>query len=168
MLSSVLVKKECAVCRFCCSFRRKSLWELPKLPLTFIQDHKTGRNGEEIEYKVFGSGETGWAVTDLTKKYETDDPEEEVLCPFLDPDRGCVLPDEDKPFECSAWPVRLMKMPDGNKKVCLAMSCHAIKKADESVLREKAKSEWKEIMTAYAEDHPYTVGEYREGYVSLE
>ena len=29
MLSSVLSPGECAECRFCCSFRRQSLWETP-------------------------------------------------------------------------------------------------------------------------------------------
>ena len=29
MLSSILAKTDCAACKFCCSFRRSSLWETP-------------------------------------------------------------------------------------------------------------------------------------------
>ena len=29
MLSSILSKSDCAACKFCCSFRRQSLWETP-------------------------------------------------------------------------------------------------------------------------------------------
>ncbi|MBQ5491897.1 MAG: hypothetical protein IIT68_07565, partial [Treponema sp.] len=29
MLSKILSKSDCASCKFCCSFRRKSLWETP-------------------------------------------------------------------------------------------------------------------------------------------
>ena len=29
MLSSILKKESCAACRFCCAFRRQSLWEVP-------------------------------------------------------------------------------------------------------------------------------------------
>ena len=32
MLSKVLSKESCAECRFCCSFRRCSLWETPLFP----------------------------------------------------------------------------------------------------------------------------------------
>ena len=32
MLSKVLKKETCAECRFCCSFRRCSLWETPLFP----------------------------------------------------------------------------------------------------------------------------------------
>ncbi len=29
MLNKILSKEDCAQCRFCCSFRRSSLWETP-------------------------------------------------------------------------------------------------------------------------------------------
>ena len=32
MLSSILAKSDCAACKFCCSFRRTSLWETPVFP----------------------------------------------------------------------------------------------------------------------------------------
>lgn len=33
MLSKILKKSDCASCRFCCSFRRQSLWETPLFDL---------------------------------------------------------------------------------------------------------------------------------------
>ncbi len=168
MLKSVLKKEDCAACRFCCSFRRQSLWELPKLPLWFVKEHKRGFTGEEIRYIVCESDKGKWAVTDLTDKYMTDDPEEDVPCPFLDPDNGCILSDEDKPFECGAWPLRLMKMSDGCNRVCMSDGCPAIKKTGEDVLRDKVAKGWKKEMTDHAQKEPYIVGKYQEGYTLLE
>ncbi|MBR3535622.1 MAG: hypothetical protein IKN85_07335 [Oscillospiraceae bacterium] len=79
MLSKVLKKEVCAECRFCCSFRTQSLWELPKLSAQFMEKYKTKSDGSEIRYIV---SEKGDGVTDLRDCYQTDDPSEEVPCPF--------------------------------------------------------------------------------------
>ena len=46
MLSKVLKKSTCADCRFCCSFRRCSLWETPLFP-------KETMEKLEKEYKAY-------------------------------------------------------------------------------------------------------------------
>ena len=45
MLSKILSKSECASCKFCCSFRRKSLWETPIFTKTEVE--KIQNNREE-------------------------------------------------------------------------------------------------------------------------
>ncbi len=167
MLGDVLKKEDCALCMFCCSFRRQSLWELPRLPLSFMKNHTTGANGEPVRYKIEKTEEGEWAVTDLTGKYKTDDPEEEVACPFLDRKRGCSLGNEDKPFECGAWPLRYMRMPDGEKKVCLTPTCPVMNKADIDVLKELNKEKWEAQMRKYADAHPYITKDYKEGFIAL-
>ena len=49
-----------------------------------------------------------YAQMDLTGKYTGNDENEEAACEFLDSKRGCVLSDEDKPFDCKIWPLRIM------------------------------------------------------------
>ena len=55
MLSKVLSKKSCADCRFCCSFRRCSLWETPLFP-----KEECEKLSHDNEYNVImkGSAET--------------------------------------------------------------------------------------------------------------
>ena len=43
MLSKVLEKSTCAKCKFCCSFRRCSLWETPLFPENTVE--KLERHG---------------------------------------------------------------------------------------------------------------------------
>ena len=92
MLKSVLSSEDCASCRFCCSFRRKSLWETP------LFDRKTK---EILEKKYPDSrfkkvGNESFTV-ELLHLYKSDDPEEEAACPFLG-EAGCILSKEEKTF----------------------------------------------------------------------
>ena len=165
MLSKVLKKEVCAECRFCCSFRRQSLWELPGLSTEFMEKYKTGSDGSPINYIVSGEGR---GVTDLRNGYQTDDPNEEVPCPFLDKQKGCILPASDKPFDCSAWPLRLMRMEDGSLKVCLTPTCPAMNQVSVDILKVETSSSWHTLMENYAKDHPYIIMDYKEGYIPLE
>lgn len=167
MLANVLKKEECAACRFCCSFRRKSLWELPRLPLRFLDDYKNNPRGESVDYKIMEENGEKFAITNLENNYRTDDSEEEVPCPFLDARQGCMLPPEDKPFECKAWPLRYMKTADGTLHVCLTPTCPRMNKVDLGLLREQTRQTWAEQFRQYAENHPYIVKDYKEGFVIL-
>lgn len=168
MLGEVLKKEECAGCRFCCSFRRGSLWELPKLPVSFTEKYVSDRTGEAIKYIINDTDDGKWAVTDLTGKYTGDDPEEEVLCPFLDPESGCSLPAEDKPFECCAWPLRYMRMPGGDLKVCLTPTCPSMNGKDPDILKEMTRNKWGRLIRDEARKTPYIIQDYKDGYIVLE
>ena len=168
MLSGILNKEDCANCRFCCSFRRVSLWELPKLPESFLEKYGSNLRGEKVNYIINRTDDERWAVTDLTGSYRTDDPDEEAPCPFLDPEKGCTLPPEDKPFECSAWPLRYMKMPDGTRKVCLTPTCPSMNRIDTDILKEAVRTKWGRIIRDQAQKTPYIVQDYKDGYIVLE
>ncbi len=167
MLSKVLKKEDCAGCRFCCSFRRQSLWELPRLTTEFADGHKQAFDGSTIDYITTDHDSGRFCVTDLTGGYQTDDPEEEVACPFLDPDSGCILSGDEKPFECSAWPLRLMRMPDGTLAVCLTPTCPSINKVELEIMRRENAASWKKQFEEYAKEHPYIIKDYREGFIVL-
>ncbi len=167
MLKKILSKEACAACRFCCVFRRQSLWEVPRLSLDFTEKYPLDTKGEILKYS-FKEDEYGrYAITDLRDKYRTDDPEEEAACPFLDTEKGCILPEEDKPFDCKIWPLRYMRLPDGREKVCLTPTCPEIGQVPSEAMNELVRDGLGEQIAAYAKEHPYMLKEYKEGFPVL-
>ncbi len=102
MLSKILSKETCAGCKFCCSFRRCSLWETPLFPEDTVKRLGGRFNMEQMDGRVYGR-------MDFSGKYATDNPEEEAACEYLDLNKGCTLSYEDKPFDCKIWPLRIMR-----------------------------------------------------------
>ena len=167
MLSKVLSKEACKNCRFCCSFRRMSLWELPRVSVDFAYKNVAGVSGQEIKYSFDECNGARFAVTDLTSGYLTDDPDEEVKCPFLDDTTGCVLSQEDKPFDCSIWPLRYMEMPDGSLAVTLTPTCPEVNKVPVGDLKDLLNDGLGEKIAEYAKDHSYMIKPYRAGFEVL-
>ncbi|WP_407425151.1 hypothetical protein [Treponema sp.] len=157
MLKSILSSKDCAVCRFCCSFRRQSLWETP------LFDKKTKESLEKKypEAKFKTAGNESFTV-DLLHLYKTDGSEEEAACPFLG-ESGCVLTADEKPFDCSIWPLRAAKI-NGKVHVMLENTCPAINKQPFKNVENLVKSGLGEKITAYAEKNPDSIKEIQEGF----
>ena len=157
MLKSILSGEDCAKCRFCCTFRRQSLWETP------VFDRKT----KEILEKKFPEAKfrqiTEKSFTpDLLHLYKTEDSEEEAPCPFLG-DKGCLLDSDEKPFDCSIWPLRSTKI-DGRIRVMLENTCPAINRQPlENVIR-LVVSGLGEKITAYAKENPDTIKDFSPDY----
>lgn len=105
MLSKILKKSDCAACRFCCSFRRQSLWETPVFDAETVEKlrklypHAKFRNEGAVSFTF-----------DISDQYKTSLSDEEAPCPFLDAEKGCVLPPELKPFDCTIWPFRAVRL----------------------------------------------------------
>ena len=99
----------------------------------------------------------------LENNYRTDDLDEEVPCTFLDPQKGCILKGEDKPFECSIWPLRIMNK-DGKLVIALTPTCPSIGATPKPELIELVKNGLGEKIFEYAKTHPYIVKEYKEGF----
>ena len=154
MLSPILAKSTCATCKFCCSFRRQSLWETP------IFDEETMLKLKELfpSAKFRTAGPSGLSYTfDISDVYKTPDHEEEAPCPFLDPTRGCALPPELKPFDCKIWPLRAVRSqnsPATGIAVALTPTCPAINKVPLQQVRELAASGLGQQIIDYASSHP--------------
>ena len=155
MLSSILSKSSCAACKFCCSFRRQSLWETPLFPPEVAE-----KLSEPNEYGVVGEFRDGQIILG---GYKTADPEEEVSCTFLDPHRGCILKPEDKPFDCSIWPLRIMNK-DGELVIALTPTCPSIGAVPSQALVNLVKNGLGDKIFEYAKTHPEIIKEYREGF----
>ena len=170
MLSKILSKTSCAACKFCCSFRRQSLWETPLFPPEVAE-----KLSRENEYGVVG--EFAPAVRDdqgaqnqqeafrlvLENNYHTDDPEEEVSCTFLDPQKGCILKGEDKPFDCSIWPLRIMDK-GGKLVIALTPTCPSIGAVPNQAHIDLVKNGLGEKIFEYTKTHPEIIKEYRVGF----
>lgn len=174
MLSSILSKSDCAACKFCCSFRRQSLWETPiffEEDIAKIKELYPDVKFREIEDSNNDKLKTLAAKSkvytfDIYDKYKTNDREEEAPCPFLDTQEGCKLPPELKPFDCKIWPLRVVKMP-GSKisqspelAIALTPTCPAINKVPFDKVQELAKNGLGKTILEYAESHPQMVKEY--------
>jgi Fe-S-cluster containining protein len=160
MLGKVLKKETCAECRFCCSFRRCSLWETPLFPMETV---------EKIENKKFVRRTVGGAdcgQMDLNYKYKTDDPQEEAACEFLDPQKGCTLSADDKPFDCKIWPLRIMRK-DGRLVIALTPTCPAINEVGEQRMRELVHDGLGTTIRDYAAAHPFIIKDYKDGFLVL-
>ena len=128
MLSSILKKSDCAECRFCCSFRRQSLWETPIFDQATVEKlrvlYPTAKfrpAGNAASVTSAGTPASSFTF-DISDQYKTNDPEEEAPCPFLEANRGCILPPELKPFDCSIWPFRAVRRPAAAPLTPLAAS----------------------------------------------
>ena len=174
MLSKVLSKNTCAECRFCCSFRRCSLWETPLFAIETVDKFdRSDISGEfsgcekNINFHRAEKDGVQYGQMDLMYKYCTDDESEEAACEFLDASRGCVLSDEDKPFDCKIWPLRIMDK-DGKLVIALTPTCPAINKVDLKEIEEFVKSGLGDTIYEYAKEHPYIIKKYRENFPVLQ
>lgn len=158
MLSEILRKEDCAKCRFCCSFRRQSLWETP----LFTDEQKNSLSDKFPEAVFKKTGEKSWTV-DLIHLYKTDDPEEEATCPFLS-SNGCVCSKADKPFDCSIWPFRVFKNQDGINSVMLENTCPVVSKVAAVKIQQVLDNGLKEEILRQAEKNPDMIKEKLDGF----
>ena len=160
MLEKILSKEDCRKCRFCCAYRRQSLWETP-----LFEPEKADRLKRDFPEAKFKAAKDGYATVDLDGRYKTDDPEEEARCWFNK--EGCALSPEDKPFDCAVWPFRIMRR--GNETmITLDGDCPALAKAEPEKVRSFLKEELSDRIWAYISDHPEAVQDYRDHYKIVE
>ena len=162
MLSSILKKSDCAACKFCCSFRRQSLWETPVFDAQTVE--KLRSLFPDVKFRSAGAASFTFDVSD---KYLTNDSKEEAPCPFLDSKNGCILPPELKPFDCSIWPFRAVRKKACDVKTCdsplavaLTPTCPAINKVSREKITELLDSGLRKKILDYAESHPDIIKEY--------
>ena len=105
MLSKILKKSDCAACKFCCSFRRQSLWETPVFDAESVEKLR-----KLYPHAKFRNEGTESFTFDISDQYKSSRNEEEAPCPFLDAEKGCVLSPELKPLDCSIWPFRAVRL----------------------------------------------------------
>ena len=159
MLRSILSPSECAECKFCCSFRRCSLWETPRFDAE--QTAELQRKYPRAKFKPVD----GVFTIDIDGCYRTDDSEEEALCWFNE-GKGCIL-GKDKPFECAVWPLRVMRK-DGCLVIVLSPGCRVLSSKPLSVIRQLVDDGLGAKIFEHARKIPEYVRDYKEGYPVLD
>ena len=103
------------------------------------------------------AGSTSLTI-DLFDQYKTDNPDEEAPCPFLDKEQGCILPPELKPFDCSIWPFRAVRV-NKNLAVALTPTCPVFNKAPKEKLISLLQSGLGQKIIDYANENPDIIKE---------
>ncbi len=154
MLKKILSPKTCAQCRLCCQFDATDLWELPVLPPDTVSAVQQLR--PDIPFSPAGDEQT-FAAPELTG-------DELFACPVLT-SCGCGLSQEEKPFDCKIWPLRLMRTSDGTCVIAVSELCKGVENLTEDQLRAFLEEEGlAEKLFAYAQEHPSHVKPLMEGY----
>jgi len=166
MLSKILSKSDCASCRFCCSFRKSSLWETPIFTKENIDAINNDPKSNAGSLKTFSYFDQIYAGYDLYNDYLTDDPSEEVKCPYLS-SSGCILDQDEKPWDCKIWPLRVMRKNDGTIVIALTPTCPSINKQPLTRISDLTNTELSDQLFEYANEHPYLIKEYHEGFPIL-
>ena len=104
---------------------------------------------------------------DLLMLYKTNNPDEEAQCPFLDTSNGCLLPPELKPFDCSIWPFRAVRVDDNNISVALTPTCPAINKVAREKIISLLDSGLRKKILEYADSNPDIIKENSEFFLVL-
>ena len=160
VLKDLLSPEDCAKCQFCCSFRRCSLWESPVFLPEEIEKLKA--KYPDVKFKKINNNGCEGYMIDVDDQYKTDDSEEEVFCAF-NKGKGCIMSKEDKSFECSAWPFRVMKK-DGKNVIGLCKDCRVFAKIDMDKIKTLLDSGLAKQLYDYAAKNPVVIRDYRENY----
>ena len=163
MLSAILKKSDCASCKFCCSFRRQSLWETPVFSKEVAEQLKAAF--PDAKFRRVGKSSM---TIDLEKLYKTNNLDEEVPCPFLDSKKGCCLPPELKPFDCSIWPFRAVRVDQEKVSVALTPTCPSVNKVPREKIMEFLNDGLGKKILDYARENPDIIKEYSEFFLVLQ
>ena len=153
MLKTILSPETCAACRNCCIFEEQSAWELPTFPAVSAE-----RLMNRPQYR-FRQAEGRIRVT-----LPYDETHAAQPCPFLDPESGCTLPPEEKPFACSVWPLRLMRRPDGSAALALYAGCPGVPDAEDPAWSRLLDGGLRDRIFAEAERDPSLILPYHPNY----
>lgn len=152
MLSKVLDKSTCAKCKFCCGFDKEDDWEIP------VISEKLADVLREKGVKIIN--------IDDCYKYDLEFSGDEVkYCPFHSKDTGCTLDNENKPFDCKIWPLRVMRKGN-NKVLAIAKTCPAFSVTKTDLLRLVNEGLIDDIKE-YILKNPYLINELKEDYEVL-
>lgn len=161
MLSKILSKDDCAQCRFCCSFRRCSLWETPVF--SFAEKSCLEKKYPKAKFKT--CADKSFTI-DIDDCYKSSDENEEVPCPFLDPSCGCVLSSEEKPFDCMIWPFRISKV-NNEHFVVLERTCPVINKIPLEKVSSVVDDDFIMLAKKKVKENCGIVKEWRESFVII-
>lgn len=147
MLNELISRKDCANCKICCKFEPDELIDAPTFTKKQMQYIKDNIN-ENLKFTK---------INDIYKiqlvKYRS-----KYKCPLLS-EKGCILPNEYRPFDCESWPFYIMKK--GNKFVITKSNdCPIFTKIDNKTLINFIKKNFLKIAEKVVKETPNMITEY--------
>ncbi len=154
MLTDCFSPTQCAQCKLCCNFRRCSAWESPALDSEqiFLMQEMC------IPLEKRADGTTSFFLN-----FSSDSQNEVANCPMLDTHSGCMLPREQRPFECRIWPVRIMKK-HSSLVIGIYANCPALLNGGFEKLKDFTLDKLLPDLLDYAQRHPQAVREFDSAY----
>ena len=147
MLNELISREDCANCRICCKFQPDELIDAPVF------------NKEQMEYiKKNINNEINFIDKNGLYQIELVEYENKYKCPLLS-DKGCVLPNEYRPFDCESWPFYVMKK-DNEYLITKSNDCPIFNKINRNKLIEYIENKFLPIAIHIAKNHPGLVTEY--------
>jgi Fe-S-cluster containining protein len=151
MLKSILSKQTCKECGLCCNYSKESLWESPCISKELAARLTKGNMALDI-------GQTGAQTFHNISKEGS-----KAVCPMFREHIGCILPDDEKPFECRIWPVRVMLL-HGAAVITLYKDCPGIQGHKREELEILLDAGLKQVIAAYIGTHPECIRPYNSMY----
>lgn len=152
MLKAILARETCAKCQNCCVFEEQSAWELPSFD---------PRSVERLPNPAAFDPQAEGGKVRLTLSYDGGGARP---CPFLNPESGCTLPVDEKPFACSVWPLRVMKDRDGTPKLALYAHCPGVGEAQMPALNKLLDEGLRERIFEEISKDPGLIKPFHENY----
>ena len=154
MLTGIFSPSKCAECKLCCNFHRNSAWETPALEADLIF------HLHELCVPLVKRAD---GTTSFYLDFKTDSPDEVANCPMLDPNSGCILPREMRPFECRIWPIRAMRK-SGRMTIGIYRNCAALDNRAFAALRTAALHELLPHIMEYVRRCPQAIRDFDPAY----
>lgn len=154
MLTHIFSPTDCASCKLCCHFHRRSAWETPSLNSELI--YLLQEECVPMHQRPDGS-------TTFYLHFCTDSENETADCPMLNRETGCTLPRELRPFECRIWPLRLLRK-NNQLVIGLYENCPALQNGSLDELVKFATGEFLTELLEHAKRFPKCVREYHDDY----
>lgn len=147
MLNELISREDCANCRICCKFEPDELIDAPVF------------NKEQMEY-IKNNINSEIKFNDKNGLYQIEliNYENKYKCPLLS-DKGCLLPNEYRPFDCESWPFYVMKK-DNKFVITKSNDCPIFNRIDDSKLVSYIENKFLLIAKEIALTSPELVTDY--------
>ncbi len=147
MLEELLTREDCANCKICCKFEEDELMDAPVFSAKQVEYIKNNiDNNIEFENK---NGVFQIKLKPYHNKY---------ICPLLS-DKGCILPNEYRPFDCESWPFYIMKK--GNTFVITKSNfCPVFNKISKDKIEKYIERKFLDIAKKIIAESPEIITEY--------
>ena len=147
MLNELISREDCANCKICCKFEPDELIDAPTFTKEQMQYIKNNIN-KDLKFTK---------IDDIYKiEYKS-----KYKCPLLS-EKGCMLPNKYRPFDCESWPFYVMKK-DEKFVITKSNDCPIFARIDNKILTNFIKEKFLKRAKKIVKENPSMITEYNRG-----